>query len=365
MRFTYLEKYGGAEVRRSVVLDRKSLKPGKWFYLRAPKIFIEKILPKLTYKLGDFAEIKFGIKTGANDFFYMKDISQLYEADYLVNPKKFEEWGVKAGTKEELEKQGLIYIENRIGKKFAINIKDVSPLIKSPTELDSYIINEPTNLIFKPNPENKPGKESLKYIKWGEYQNVRIQKGKNKGDFIKGYNNLRTTKAHKPYWYNVPDLKPAHIIPNRFIKERHFVSLSSTPVLAGDACALVYPQKDKIMNVWYYMNSTVYYLVEELYGMRMGGGGAPLQILAGSYKALPCFNLNNLNEDEDKIELLNRTVLPFKEELKNEKRRKLDIYVLETIGFKEPEEIVEKLYESYVEVVNDRIVKGKSSKKSN
>lgn len=357
MRFTYLEKYGGVEVRRSVVLDRKSLKPGKWFYLRAPKIFIEKMLPKLTHKLSDFADIKRGFSTGANDFFYMKDISHLYEMDYLTKTQKFEEMEIYTRTQEELEKEGLIYIENRTGEKFVINIKDVSPLIKSPTELDSYIINETTNLIFKPNPEDRPGKESLKYIKWGEKQRVLIKKGEHKGKFVDGYHLLESTRNHRPNWFNLSKLKPAHIIPNRFIMERHFASLSLSPVLAGDACVLVYPKEKKVINkIWLYMNSTVYYLVEELYGMRMGA--AALQILAGNYKNLPCFNLSTLKGIDDKMELLNRTVLPFKEELKNENRRKLDIYILETMGFKEPEKLIEKLYNSYVEVVNDRIVKG-------
>jgi len=294
----------------------------------------------------------------------MKDISHLYEVDYLANPKKFEELGVKARTREELENEGLIYIENSGGERFVINKKDIKPLIRSPKELNSYLIKKASYLVFNPSKTSKPGKHSLKYIKWGEKHEVVIKRGRDKDKRIIGYNNLSSTKAHKPNWYNVSDLKPAHIISYKFIKERHFTPYSNIPILADHTCDMVYSKRISDKLLWIYINSTILYLIKELYGMRMGGGGAPLQILTGIYKNLPCFDLNNLKETEDKIELLNRNVLPFKEELKNENRRKLDIYILEAMGFKEPEKLIEKLYESYVEVVNDRIVKGKSSKKN-
>ena len=79
--FAYLESYASMSVIRVNSFPRDTIKPGKWFYLRAPKMFMEKVYPKLTHKLCEFAEIKFGIKTGANDFFYMKDVSASYEAD--------------------------------------------------------------------------------------------------------------------------------------------------------------------------------------------------------------------------------------------------------------------------------------------
>lgn len=50
-------------------------------YLRAPDIFftiLEKGKDKLV-RLGDIAEIRFGIKTGANEFFYVEDITDLVE----------------------------------------------------------------------------------------------------------------------------------------------------------------------------------------------------------------------------------------------------------------------------------------------
>ena len=53
-------------------------------YLRAPDIYwtiLEKGKDKLV-RLGDVAEVRFGIKTGANKFFYLDD-------------QKIQEWGIE------------------------------------------------------------------------------------------------------------------------------------------------------------------------------------------------------------------------------------------------------------------------------
>ena len=355
MRFTYLESYGGKEVRRHVEIKRSELAPGKWFYLRAPKVFLEKIMPKLTHQLGCLAEVRFGTKTGANEFFYMKDVSHVYEADYLSDPKRFKNWGVNARTKTELEKQGLIYIENEGGQRFVVDKKDVTKVIRSPTELDSYIIKEIPSLLFKPDPPNKPGPYSMKYIKWGEKQDVMIKKGKKKGAVIKGYKNLTTIQSHRPNWFNVPDLGPSHIIPNRFLHERHFTSFSKNRVLASDACALIYPKYNKAEKLWLYMNSTIFYLTEELYGMRMGGGS--LEILAGEYENFPAFDLQKVDIDDKIISLLDRKPLKYDEEIRNKNRRALDVFILKKMGFEDLDKLLEELYAAFVEVVNDRLVK--------
>lgn len=354
VHFTYLESYGEKEVRRDTAISKNELITGKWFYLRAPKIFLKIILPKLTRKLGFLADIRFGNKTGANEFFCMKDVSHLYEADYLSEPKKFENWGITAKTKESLEKLGLIYIENEGRERFVIDKKDVVPFIRSPTEFESYIIKRVPSLLFKPTPAYKPGSSSMKYIKWGEKQDIEIKKGKKKGTIMRGYNNLTTIKAHRPNWFNVPELEPSHIIPNRFIHERHFTSLAKTKVLAGDACASVYPKRNKATDLWLYMNSTIFFLTEELYGMRMGGGS--LEILAGEYQNFPAFDLN-IDAGENAVSLLDREPLKYNEEVKNPQRRNLDLFILKAMGFDAPEKILDDLYAAFVEAVEDRLIK--------
>jgi len=106
-------------------------------YLRAPDIYwtiLEKGKGKLV-RLGDVAEVRFGIKTGANEFFYLDD-------------EKIREWGIE----EEFLK----------------------PVIKSPRECKRIMI-EPSDLkyhIFLCHKDKKElkGTAALEYIEWGESQ---------------------------------------------------------------------------------------------------------------------------------------------------------------------------------------------------
>ncbi len=116
-----------------------SYQANKWAgkLLRAPDIYykiLEKGKDKLK-KLGDITEIKFGIKSGANEFFYLS--------------------------------------VDRI-KELKIESEFLFPVFKSPKESDSILINQ-NKLNYKIIICNKSKKElagtyMLEYIKWGEKQ---------------------------------------------------------------------------------------------------------------------------------------------------------------------------------------------------
>jgi len=357
VRFTYLEKYGGAEVRRSVVLDRRSLKPGKWFYLRAPKLFIEKILPKLTHKLEDFAEIKFGIKSGANDFFYMKDISHLFEMDYLTKPQKFEEWGVKARTSEELEKEGLIYIENEGGERFVLEKEGVAPLIRTIRDYETPLIHNiiETYCLYIKDLNNKP--LCANYIKWGKGKTIEVTRG-SKRRTVKGYHSLSTTKA-RPVWYVLPNLNPSKITLPEFFSMRFLSFFIEEPSLSDHLFDMAYPKKeiyDKAL--WSYLNSTIYFMMLELWSPRMGGGGGALHPRTREYKNIPTPDIDKLYEYLQ-VTFGKRPTLPYHEEIKQLDKIKLDIAVLKGLGYDEEtaKSMLAEIYVSYIELVNDRLLK--------
>lgn len=122
-------------------------------YLRAPDIFftiLEKGKGKLV-KLGDIAEVRFGIKTGANEFFYLSDA-------------QIKEWGIE--------------------KEF------LKAVIKSPRECSSILVN-PKDLKYKIFICNKSkaelkGTNALKYIEWGEKQ---------------GFNKRPSCRGRRQWWY--------------------------------------------------------------------------------------------------------------------------------------------------------------------
>jgi hypothetical protein len=332
--FTYIERYGEPRVRRSTRIERRKLEPGKWFYLRAPKVFMEKILPRLTHRLGDFAEIKFGIKTGANDFFYMKDITHLYETDRFANPLKFEEWGVKARTQRDLKREGLIYIENEGGERFVIDKKDVTPLIRSPRQLEKYSIPLPTTLCLN---TDSPGKMTSQYITHGK----KLELPKRPS--------LRT---HKP-WFKVTDLLPSRILLIKSAMETFYVPLSKTPIICDQR---LYPLNCKDPDkVWLYLTSTQFLLTAEIYCRRLGGGASDIAV--EDYQEMPVPPLSELRINYNPEMLLGREPLRYYEEIKQKDRKELDMAVLTAMGFDKPDKLLPEVYQAFIDIVEDRLIK--------
>ena len=349
--FIYLESYGSRTVRRKITLERSELKPGKWFYLRAPKMFMEKIYPKLTHRLGDFAEIKFGIKTGANDFFYMKDVSASYEADYLANPKKFEDWGVSAKNEKELKEQGLIYIENEGGERFIINRSDTKPLVRTTKELKTYKIMEMGKLCLY---TKIPGEMTKKYIKWGQEQSLNIRGRK---DPVIGYNNVPSTSGRRN-WYSLNDLEPANIILPMYVMDRFFIPKSDKPVICDHT---LYTIKSKVKGIESYLNSTLFYMTMELYLRRLGGGGGVGEIMVDDYELMPVPDLQKLDLETIKG-TFERDVKRYFEEVKMEDRRRLDSEILKLISIENTS--IDEFYKEFGELIDDRLIKADRRLKS-
>jgi hypothetical protein len=120
-------------------------------YLRAPDIFftiLEKGKGKLV-RLGEIAEVRFGIKTGANDFFYLEPLGP--------------------GSRP-----GLLRVRNGAGWEGEIEEEFLKPVIKSPRECRTIVIR-PEELryrIFMCHKSKKElkGTKALEYIEWGEDQ---------------------------------------------------------------------------------------------------------------------------------------------------------------------------------------------------
>ncbi|MEM4343823.1 MAG: Eco57I restriction-modification methylase domain-containing protein, partial [Candidatus Caldarchaeum sp.] len=338
IQFIYLERYGDKPVRNYKSVERGKLKPGKWYYLRAPRFFEEVLLPKLTHKLKDFAEIKRGFTTGANEFFYVKDITHLYEADYLANPRKFNEWGVNAKTAQELRKQGLIYIENEGGERFVIDGKDVKPVVRSPKQIRSYKIKDiPTLCIYTSN----PGRFTQQYIKWGER---------------KGFHKRPTFRGRRP-WYKLSDLDLTRLFMVKYPFKRMCIILTADASLCDQELYAIYP-KVELQKLWTYLNSTLFYLTLEIYGKRMGGG--ILGVIVDDINVIPVPDLNSMRLTLiENGSFLNRTVLPYYKEIEQLDRLVVDRAVLRALAFSGEmvDKLVEELHKAFIELVEDRLIK--------
>jgi len=356
--FIYLDSYTGNTIRNYRSFRRSELKPGKWYYLRSPRIFEEVFLPRLTHKLKEFVRIKRGFTSGANEFFYMKDVSHLYEADRLANPQKFRD--IPAKNRKELEEKGLIYIENGAGERFVIDRKDTKPLVRSPKEIRSFLIPSVKTLCLY---TSDPGPFTKKYIKWGESQ---------------GFHKRPTCKARERWW-ELPEFEPAHILLPMFWRNLIYIPFSEDLVMCDNTLYALYCNRGiDPLTVWIYLNSTLFYLTVELYCRRLGGGGGAAEIKVEDYEELPVPDLSAIKIKFDPHKLMERKPLKYAEEIKQTDRKELDKAVIESLlsmpvskppswftvqtvfGTRpklELDSLLNELHQAFLEVVEDRLIK--------
>ncbi len=164
-------KNAGTDFEEGKTIQTGSYVGDKWGgkYLRAPDIYWKVILKNRSkfIRFSDVAHLRRGFTTGANDFFYpSKDV---------INHWKIE----------------TEYLE---------------PVVKSPQECKSLFIsiNDLETQVFVCNKTKKEleGSNAAKYIEWGEHEKIVIKQGGNKGQTVKGYQNLETTKT-RSLWYDL------------------------------------------------------------------------------------------------------------------------------------------------------------------
>jgi len=311
----------------------KSFEGDKWGgkYLRAPEIYYT-ILSKgkgLLFPLKDLTSIDYGIKTGANEFFYLQDS----EAD---------EWGIES---EYLFK-----------------------VLKSPRDSISILIDRKkldTNL-FNCN-QNKnllKGTNALQYIKWGEGSEI-ID-----GIQIREFN-LRPSCRGRENWYNVP-IAFGNTFWGKELRERLCVFCSDVPIVAD--CRL-YMATLKIEQQAV-LNSTFSVFIDEVLSRQLGGGGGPRSVMVYEVKNLITIDSKLMINSKELIDpfktLRKRVVKPFIEEVGFDSstnirsqipkplpdRAALDKVIFDALGLTDDER--NEVYWSVAELVQQRLNKAAS-----
>jgi len=220
--------------------EEKKLQSGQYIgdkwggkYLRAPDIFFT-ILKKgkgKFVKLKDVADIRFGIKTGCNEFFYL--------------------------TEEDV-------------KKWKIEPEFLKPVIKSPKDCETTTINREviSQYVFICNKSKNEltGTKALEYIRWGESASFIIPQGKDKGKTIKGYHKIESVKNRK-HWWNLGERKAASLNFNYLINDIGHIYVGE--VLVSDNFHEIHTGVD-LKN---FLNSTLFWLFQNLTGRASFGGG--------------------------------------------------------------------------------------------
>ncbi|MCX8147470.1 MAG: SAM-dependent methyltransferase, partial [Candidatus Woesearchaeota archaeon] len=300
----------------------KTVKWGQ--YLRAPEIYFEmlkKCKNKLT-PLEKIAKVRFGIKTGINDFFYLSD-------------EKVTHWGI--------EKEFLV------------------PIVKSFKELDGIKVDkslQTTFYLFKCNKDKKHlrGTSALKYIKHGEAQTT---------DEGVAYPEVPSVKSRK-LWYDIGEREPWDIFVQEHWNARFFMPLNEGGFLCDKRLYEVKAIKAPNL-LAALLNSSLVFLFMEIKGRVMLGEGA-LDLTVYEFEELSVPDIFKISQtDSQKIlkafdKLLSRPIKPIFEEVKMIDRQALDTAVLESLGL-DPNKYLKALYDGLTEMVKERIDLAKSRKK--
>jgi len=310
-------------------LEKNKYIGSKWGkYLRAPDIFF-KILEKGKDKLvllKQIAEVRFGIKTGANEFFYL--------------------------TEEEIKRR-------RIEREFWMHQDDEGNwipnyIIKSPRECKSIIV-KPEDLKYRVLMIHKEKKELrgtsvLRYIREGE---------------TNGYH-LRPTCASRQRWYDLGNRSPARININYLIND---VARAFTGAFwASDDFQEIHTKAD----IAPFLNSTVFWLIQNLSGRTSFGGGL-LKVQTYEFEQLfvckDAGRTHNLTQQfqylcERPVEsIFSELGASSPEEVSLDKvkpdRRELDKIIMgEILGLTDDEQL--EVYRAVIDLVKSRLEKAKS-----
>jgi hypothetical protein len=299
-------------------LDKACYIGDKWGgkYLRAPDIFftiLEKGKGKLV-KLKDVAEVRFGIKTGKNEFFYLTD-------------DQVKHWGIE----EEFLK----------------------PVIKSPRECKSIMIN-PNDLKYKlficnKSKEELKGTNALRYIEWGEQQ---------KTDENVLWKDVPSVQGRK-HWWGIGERKSALFNFNYLIDEVGITFIGN--IFVSDNFHEIHTNKQ----VGAFLNSSVFYLFQLNTG-RISFGGGLLKIQTYELKNLDVMETQNVAKLSKKKTIFEECGIDPKSDIPIDQqdpkplpdRAELDNIVFDALNLTQEER--KDVYRAVCQLVWNRISKARS-----
>lgn len=341
----------GSEVEENQVAGVEKYIGDKWGgkYLRAPDIYftiLEKGEGKLV-KLKEVAKVRFGIKTGANDFFYLEPIG--------------------AGSK-----QGLIRVKNGAGWVGELEEEFLRPVLKSPRECRtiSVDLDKLNYLLFYCRKEKGQlrNTKAIEYIEWAENYEVEISQGSKKGKHLKGFHKISSVKSRR-LWYDVGTREiPGAIVPCSY---RQVFCVFKNQAAYADK-RLYDLNSEKLPQVLLLLNSVLYPLFLEINTRSYGGGGGPID--AAVYEIQNIFVVNPDYIDE-KIEIekqINREIGTVFEEYgclidsnteifspnPRSDRRTIDNLLFDILELSEEERM--DVYRAVCQLVYDRIHRAQS-----
>ena len=315
-------------------------KGGKWgIYLRAPDVFFDlrdRGGPRLC-PLKKVADVRFGLKSGADAFFFVKDVTEDEVARFGEGLRH--KWGIRPA-----ETSGIRVVESGDGSRHLLEAEYLEPLVHSLMEIDRIQIDAAELaykvLLVSDSVTRLRGTHALKYIKWGERE---------------GFDQRVTCQARK-LWYEVKMEPWAGLIFPKIQQYRHIVSINSAALQVNSSLLEVHPQEGiNLTHLAAILNSTVVALAKQFYG-RVHGREASLQLDVYAAESLPVPDPRFISPEianrllEAFASMQGRQLRALDEELEEPDRRALDDAVLLLLGFSDAAERETALSNLYREI---------------
>jgi SAM-dependent methyltransferase len=353
--------------------------PGGWGrYIRAEDVFFSIVNRGNTRlrSLNDMARVRFGVKTGANSFFYVKGAEVKSNGGAGGRVKRLGEVasvrrGLTTGANEFFYLRGigraaprgslLTRVLDSNGKQHLIESKYMSPVVFSLKEIAGVILERDafSRLFFNcaDAPDRIEHRETLRYIQSGERA---------------GYH-LRPSCASRDPWYAVArSMRPAPLIFPSKVGERWLVAINRARVFEDKKLYGVFPRRGVgSLQLAALLNSTWTRYYTEVTCRQMTGAQAIAdidvtvaeQVLLPDPRELTARMKRKL--ERALLELARRPVLSVFEETKRPDRIRLDELMLEAIGFtdeRERRETLRELYRAVTGLVRRRLEKSASAR---
>jgi len=313
---------GQAELHQALHASRKTARWG--CFLRSPNIYFQLLdaCADSLVPLGRMAEVRRGMTTGANEFFYL--------------------------TPETIK-------HRRIEKRF------LKPVIKSPRDTKSIQV-DPKELKLHVFLCNKPesrlaGTNALKYIRWGANQLARTTKQKPGG---KKLSEIPSVQG-RPRWYTIPSHRLPKIIWTKSYNDTFVQRYCPEGVFADQRIYEVLEKPGTHVEVLAALvNSTLTaFLIENVGRATLGEGALELTVEETQSDVLiPDPKLFASQKARKALlasfqKIAKRRILPIGREIRNVARQQFDNVVWRALGV--PQAIVREITKALPEAVQERL----------
>jgi methylase of polypeptide subunit release factors len=339
-------------------------------FLRAEDIFF-RILERggaQLRPLSNFAQVRFGVKTGANEFFYVEDEQRAKSKERRATGngrnslRALGEFasirrGLTTGANEffYMQQNGNGISSNTNPQHLApiIEPEYLSPVVFSLKELPGIVIerHHAKKYLFncRASREELAGTHALKYIETGERA---------------GYDQRPTCASRDPWYAVAREMRPAPLIFPSKVGERWLIALNRAGVFEDKKLYGIFPRRGvSVLVLAALLNSTWARYYVEVTCRQMTGAQAIADIDVAVAEQIMIPDPRSLSASmKNKLELAikamsRRPIVSIFDEVKLDDRRRLDELTLEAIGYRngsECRQMADELYGAITALVRRR-----------